>query len=272
MSLLARIKNRQNLQPVIALDDNNEFDNIINAIAGVSIDKSIRVRSNDNSFAVARFDQLGTNRIAEFFKNGSERSWFDTNGNLVIQHGDVPSIFLDNSDTARSALLEATDGGLLDLESDTGNVFSIDLNTRILTFNQQPVLPSRKVWWSVNWFIADPSTFPLGSFNLAQKVSVPAGSNNFRAQFGRGIFNTGTASGSFSVEIRKHPFNNQTGQTTLGTITFNPGTVGVGQGSVAAIDHTFAADDYIYIVLTARSSPAQRDVSIALTGYQEPTV
>jgi hypothetical protein len=271
MSTLALLGNYNNGTNADGAEVTSEWLQLINALNATATDKNLITRFSGTD-PVYVLDQLSTGRIIELRKSGTARVYIDTNGNLALAHPDVPSITLDNTDTARLATFNATDAGLLDLISDTGTVFSVDLNTRIVTFNQQPVLPQNKTWWSMNWFIADPSTFPLGSFNLAQKVSIPAGSSNFRAQFGRGIFNTGTASGSFSVEIRKHPFNNQTGQTTLGTITFNPGTVGVGQGSVAAIDHTFAADDYIYIVLTARSSPAQRDVSIALTGYQEPTV
>jgi hypothetical protein len=179
-------------------------------------------------------------------------------------------------------------GQLVIGEEGLSNAIVIDPVTGVVTFEEVPFGPAanptfpnqlarkeyvdtKKIWWSMNWFIADPSTFPLNTFSQVQKVCIPAGSTSFRAQFGRGIFSIGIASGSFTVEIRKHPFGNQAAQTTIGTIAFNPGTGGVGQGSVLAIDHTFTPDDWVYIILTAASSPAQRDVTISLQGFQFPT-
>lgn len=83
MSLLVLLKNRAAGQPVIADDDDNEFLNIINCLAGVSSDKSIRVNSNDNGFAVARFNQIGNNDILELYGDGSEVVRFEKTGKMV---------------------------------------------------------------------------------------------------------------------------------------------------------------------------------------------
>jgi hypothetical protein len=85
MSLLVLLKNRVTGQPVIADDDDNEFLNIIDCLSGTSINKSIRVRNNDNAFAVARFDQLGANKIVEFFADGVEIASMEKTGKLVSQ-------------------------------------------------------------------------------------------------------------------------------------------------------------------------------------------
>lgn len=85
MSLLVLLKNRVTGQPVVADDDDNEFLNIINCLAGTSVNKSIRVRSNDDAFAVARFDQLGTNDIVEFFADGVEVARMEKTGKLVSE-------------------------------------------------------------------------------------------------------------------------------------------------------------------------------------------
>src|SRR5262245_24310726 len=99
MSLLVKLKNRASGQPVIADDDDNEFDNIINCLAGVSLNKSIRVRSNDDNFAVARFDQLGTNDILELYQSGAEVARFEVNGKFrsLVPNGTAPMQFDSNT-------------------------------------------------------------------------------------------------------------------------------------------------------------------------------
>lgn len=92
MSLLVLLKNRATGQPVVADDDDNEWLNIIDCLAGTSVNKSIRVRSNDNSFAVARFDQLGANDIIELFVNGVEIVRVEQTGKIksLVATGTAP--------------------------------------------------------------------------------------------------------------------------------------------------------------------------------------
>lgn len=171
-----------------------------------------------------------------------------------------------------------------------GDFFTCSFTNEVTTFNQIPILPasdpttdnqavrtayvnSRKIWWSMNWFIADPSTFPVNSFDLAQKVNIPftaGAAQTFTATEIRVIYNTGSASGSFTISVRKHPFSDQSTQTTLGTLTVNPGSVGVGAANNIG-DHLFAANDYVYVILDSISSPLQRNVTISLIGFQNPT-
>lgn len=197
-----------------------------------------------------------------------------------------PALWVNNTTFGTQFILYVDNTGLLHLNVDgSTDILNANLTTKIATFTQIPVGPASdpatanqltrksyvddKSFWSANWFIADPSTFPLNSFNSCQKVLIPKG--NIRALTLHGIFNTGSASGSFSVELRKHPFSDQATQTTLGTITFNSGTLGVGV-DVDIADHEFTEKDWLYLVLTARSSPAQRDISISVIGDKLGTV
>ena len=84
MSLLVKLKDRQNGQPVIADDDDNEFLNIIDVLAGQNVGKSIRIVNSDAAFACARFDQLGANHIVEFFANGGSVGRVEKDGDLVV--------------------------------------------------------------------------------------------------------------------------------------------------------------------------------------------
>lgn len=203
-------------------------------------------------------------------------------GNLTINNSN-PTITFD--DTAGTDSKIHHDASILRLGSTSVDHISLDVGTGVTTFAQIPVGPASdpttdnqlprkkytddKSYWAANWFIADPATFPLASFDLAQKALIPKG--NWKALTLHAIFNTGSASGSFSVELRKHPFGDQTTETTLGTITFNSGTLGVGQ-DVDISDHEFTEKDWLYIKLSARSSPLQKNVSISVVGDKLGTI
>lgn len=114
MSLLVLLKNRAAGQPVIADDDDNEFLNIINCLAGVSSDKSIRINSNDNTFAVARFNQTGNNDILELFADNGEVVRFEKTGKLVTTHTGVNTGFnADQVDSIEGANIAKLDTNLV---------------------------------------------------------------------------------------------------------------------------------------------------------------
>jgi hypothetical protein len=266
MSLAIRLKNRSTGQPVVADDDDAEFDNIYNLLGGVSLDKSIRVRSNDAAFATARFDQLAAANILELYRNGASKVRFNMDGNLVFEHGDDPSILLTNTDASVNLLIRVLDTGILSFGNfGVGDIFTADLATRVLTFLQQPIFPNNKTVWSANWVIPDMASRSIdGNFDLLQGVLIPNG--NVTLTHIEMKATSGTASGSFSVEVRKAPFGSLS-QTTLGTLTLNPGTIGVGV-EVDVADHTFTALDHLYIVVTAKSSPLHKAVWVSARGYQ----
>lgn len=249
MAILTLQRIRANGETINASDDNNEWLNIINALSSVAQDKNIIIRLSDGVDPPLRLNQISSGPILQGQANGVNKFIIDIDGDLTANGivGDA-GIYTFNSIPIAPAA-----------DPTTANQLA-----------RKAYVDNRKIWWSMNWFIADPSTFPLNSFNLAQKVGIPD-SNNFVATEIRAIFNTGTASGSLSVELRKHPFSNQLAQTVLGTATFNSGAVGVGAVFDINPDVSLTDGDWIYPVLTATSSPLQRDVSINLIGYQTPT-
>src|SRR5688572_19063857 len=83
MALPARIVTFNPLALIKSSEFNSEFNNLVDLLAGSSTGFSIRVRSNDNAFAVARFDQLGNNHILELFSNGAETFRFEKDGDFV---------------------------------------------------------------------------------------------------------------------------------------------------------------------------------------------
>jgi hypothetical protein len=201
----------------------------------------------------------------------------------------LPELLLNHSGSL--ARITADANNLYINRTNGQDAITVELATKVTTFGAIPLLPaadpttsnqaarkayvdSRKTWWSINWPIADPSTFPLNSLSQVQQVGMPFTSGQaqtFTATEIWLLFGSGSASGSFTVEIRKHAFNS-TSETTLGSVTANPGTLGIRSDFDATINSpVFAVADYVYPVLTARSSPMQRDVTITLIGYQNPT-
>lgn len=251
MALLARIlASFQAAAPVPSLTplDNelNQLTGANGALNGGSTSNRILTKYSHATEPVLELDQLGAGLIQQWKQSGAEKGRIENDGDLVVNgitgaggvytFGNIPVLPALDPTTANQAARKA-------------------------------YIDGRHTRWSANWFIQDPSTFPLNSFNLAQKAFVPGA--NFRVvQIGY-IYNTGSASGSFSVELRRHLFADQTAQTVLGTITVNPGAVGVGAITDIA-DVTFVSGDFVYPVLTARSSPLQRDVTIFAWGFQTP--
>jgi len=203
---------------------------------------------------------------------------------LTISKG-APQLALTHTGVAKTFIAVVNGLGQLVIgESGVSNAITIDPTTGVVIFEEIPFGPAanptfpnqfarkeyidtRRTRWAANFAIADPSTFPLNSFSQGQKAFIPG--STFKALEIGLIFSDGSASGSFTIEIRKHPFNNQSSQTVIGTITVNPGALGVGM-VVNPADHTFGAGDFLYPILTARSSPAQKDVSIFVWGEQAP--
>lgn len=93
MSLLARVTDFLPGTEIQSQPFDDEFNQLVNLLSGVSQNKSIRILSNDNSFAVARFDQRGTNDILELFADGAEVVRFEKSGKLVTTHPDVNTGF-----------------------------------------------------------------------------------------------------------------------------------------------------------------------------------
>lgn len=247
MSLPARITDLQPLATILSGELDNEFNNLVNILNGTDQTKNIRVRSNDNSFAVARFDQLGSSaNIVEFYSGGVEVGRVEKDGDLVVLGlTGAAGIYTFTSIPLGPNADPTTDNQL-------GRKLYID---------------TRRNRWSANFFIADVTARGIdGNFEEIQGVWIP-GANFVATHIGIKA-SAGTASGSFSIEIRKQPHASQS-QTTLGTLTLNPGAIGTGV-EVDISDHAFAALDWVYPVVTALSSSLHKSVWIGVRGFQTP--
>lgn len=84
MSLLARTTDFQPGKIIQSQPFDDEFDQLVDLLAGNSQNKSIRVISNDDDFAVARFDQRGANHIIEGYANGGEVFRLEKDGDIIL--------------------------------------------------------------------------------------------------------------------------------------------------------------------------------------------
>lgn len=255
MALIARITDFIPGQPILSGEVDAELNNIDDALRGTATDKNFLFRFSDAGIPVLDLDQLSTGLIQRWKKGGVAVAALDSNG--LFQAVRLQSTVA--SGTAPLLISSPTVCANLNADMVDGQHYT----------DIQNYVNGRKVWWSMNWFIPDPSTFPLNSLNLAQKVNIPE-VNTFTAVRMFVIYNTGTASGQFKMTMLTHPFSNQAAQSTLGSVDVNPGSVGVG-AATDIVDHTFNSNDWVYPVIETRSSPLQRDVSISLVGYQTPT-
>ena len=185
-----------NGQIVDADDLNDEFNQLVNILNGTSNDKDAIIKLSDAAKAVLTLNQQNgtTGPILEGQQNAAAKFRFKNNGGLWI-----PS--LTKSD--------GTDGITL---NDTTNVWTF-VNRPLLP-NSDPTLANeatrksyvdgKQTRWSANFTIQDPSTFPLNSFNLIQMARIPGA--NFTARWIEAVWLTGSASGSFTVALRKRGF------------------------------------------------------------------
>lgn len=270
MSLLVKLKDRQTGQPVIADDDDNEFLNIINLLAGQDVGKSIRIVNSDPAFAAARFDQnAASGNILELFRQGSSRAFFNNLGDLVINH-DNAAFALVNPTAARLFQIDVNNSGIMNAITEAGTILTIDLATRILTFNVQPVLPKKLITFSIPFRVDDPSIFPLNDEGAAILVRVPAITGAFLNKIT--IIRPTSGGGSHTAG----------GSVTFAARIFNSGTLGSGvsfddTNNAASTPYTedfadvaISEGNFITFLITARSGTiSERNVSINIEGYRE---
>lgn len=237
------------IAPVPSLDPlDAEFNQYVGATGifnGGTTGTKLLVKSSDGSDPPIEIDQIGAGPLAEWKQNGALKTSIANSGQIVsaVTTGTAP-LSVASTTVVTNLNADTVDG------IQGSNIAQLD---------------THRTRWTANFFIQDPSTFPLDSFNLCQQVRVPGA--NFTARWFSAVWATGSASGSFTLEFRKRSFDSGSESGALGTITFNSGTalddVEVDMGDVALSDN-----DSIYIKLTARSSPLQRDVSISIKGWQ----
>lgn len=267
MSLPARITDFQPLTTIQSGVVDSEFDSLINLLNGTDQTRSIRVRSNDGSFAVARFDQLAASaNIAEFFRGGVSVARFDNSGNLLIEKDSPFIVMQDNTGQVGTNFAMNYNGGVTVIGRQGQSDLSLDNATGIFTFGQQPVLPSKFIRWAVTWVYTDLSTRGTdANFDLIPGVWIPGDGwvcTHFSVQA-----NSGTASGSVTFELRKKAFNTLSQVTLSPSITLNPGSVGGGTESAITLNGALSVKEHLYPVITANSS-ALKGVWVSARGYR----
>jgi hypothetical protein len=244
MSLPARITDFQPLATILSGEVDSEFNNLVNILNGTDQTKNIRVRSNDNSFAVARFDQLGsTANIVEFYSGGVEVGRVEKDGDLVCL-----------------GLTGAV--GVYTFSS-----IPVGPNANPTTDNQlarKLYVDTRSVSFTVAFIVPDPSSPSLNSREFGSFV-VPAG-GTYTFTRGRVMFRQGshTSGGSVTFKIDlafvgdKATLTLDNTNNTIATLyTDNFGDFTAGEGSI------FNA------YISARSGTiTERDVAVVLEGFR----
>lgn len=157
MSLPARITDLQPLATIFSGELDSEYNNLVNILNGTDQTKSIRVRNNDNAFAVARFDQLGASaNILELYSGGVEVGRVEKDGDLVClgltgangiyTFGSIPVFPASDPTTANQGVRKAyVDAGIFgwsasfqEFDPSTGTVSTED--------RQMALIPAGTTW------------------------------------------------------------------------------------------------------------------------------
>jgi len=238
------------IKPVPNLNGlDGEFNQLVGAtglLNGNSTGTRILTKYSNATEPVLEVDQLGAGLILQGKQNGAEKFRVENDGDIV-----------GNGITGAAGVY-------------TFGSIPVGPASDPTTANQlarKAYVDARKTYFAISWFIDDPSTYPVQSFVRAQKVRMPGNAGDFVTTAGVLSYATGSASGSFTVQIQVHDPNNQGSPTIIGTITVNSGTVG-GEATFTMSNQDIAGK-YVYIILDARSSPLQKDVSITLHGEQK---
>ena len=264
------------------------FDIPYNLLNGTSTDQDTILRLNHATLPTLRLDQIGSGPILVGRQNLTETfkvfvdgkvyhgTILDVNGNELIifttTASAVNEITVANAATAGRPKISATGGDTnIDLELAGKGTGLIRLPAADPTngdhATRKSYVDARQTRWTASFFIADVAARGVDSnFDQIQGAWIPG--SNFTATHIGAKFGSGSASGSFTLTARKQPFGSQT-QTDLGTITFNTGTLGVGIETDIS-DHNFTANDFVYFVITAASSPLQKSVWCSVRGFQTP--
>lgn len=278
MSLLSRIFDFQPNTVIRSGDIDSEFNQIIDLLSGVGTGKSIRIRNNDSSFAAARFDQLGSANVVEFFLGGVQVGKWDNFGNVQI-----------TKTNPRLQFVEGLKIFGLDVFNDDFRFTNDRLGTTwlrnnqltdVCTFLNIPELPAsnpttdnqavRKKYvddkTTASWFYA---TAPPAVESVESVPRLIASESVLKIDKIRVVFGNGshTASGALTWTFKRR---NSAGvlQTDLGTITLDDTNNTKDQVYTSDIgDVTLNDGDQVYPLLTTRSGTiTETNITVSLVG------
>jgi len=153
MSLLARVTDFAPGTEIQSQPFDDEFNQLVNLLAGVSQNKSIRVISNDSSFAAARFDQRGTNDIIEGFADGAEVFRVEKDGDIV-----------GNGLTGSGGIYTFGSIPVLPASSPVGANDAV----------RKQYVDDKAIFLNHTWFILDPTSMSAGDDGILPIWRVPA--------------------------------------------------------------------------------------------------
>lgn len=248
MSLPARVTDLQPFATILSGELDSEFNNLVNLLNGTDQTRSIRVRSNDNAFAVARFDQLGASaNILELFSSGVEVGRIEKDGDLVcLGLTGVNGVYTFSSIPVGPNADPATDNQLA----------------------RKKYTDDRLVPFSINWLVEDPSTYPLTSDDSGLViVRVPPVVGGFLSKITI-IRTAGTHTSGGSVTFKARIFN---GSTLGNGVSFDNTNSAINTPySEDFSDVSISEGNYIFFHITARSGTvSERNVHVTVEGYRK---
>lgn len=245
MSLLARATDFQPGGVILSQPFDDEFNQLVNALSGISQNKSIKVISNDDAFAVARFDQRGTNHIIEGYADGAEVFRLEKDGDIV-------SLGLVGA------------AGIYTFGS-----IPLFPNANPTTDNQgarKKYVDDKKISFSIGFSISDPATANLNARDFGSFI-VPAG-GAYTFTKGKVMFREGThtAGGSLTFKI------DQSGVGDKSTLILDNTNNTAGQVYPDNFGDFTAAEDQIFsCYISARSGAiTEKNVMVVLEGFRTP--
>lgn len=271
---------------ILSNDHNQELNRIVNLLNGTTTNLKTALKTSDAGDPPLELDQLSTGPILKGFQGGIEKFRFRNDGSLrtpgifdsndneellfVVTGSAVNEITIANAATGGRPKIAASGGDAnIDLElagKGTGlirlpstNPSNADHATR------KGYVDGKTTLWAATFTIPDIAARGVdANFDNIPAIAIP-GSGWVCTEL-RMKFLGGSASGSFQIDFRKQPAGSAS-ETSLGTITFNPGTINVETVNNIS-DHAFTANDYIYAVINSTSSPLQKAVWCSFVGFK----
>ena len=224
----------------------NEFNQYVGAsgiLNGGTTATKLLIKTSDATDAPITTDQIGAGLLASFKQNG------------------VAKVNINND----GGISSGAAGGVAPISS-SSTTLCTNINADLLDGKHAAQWTTL---WAATFYIPDIAARGVdGNFDNIQGALIPGA--NYTLTHVELIAESGTNTGTFTIDFRKHPFGDKTTQTTLGSIAYNPATPhNLGQGIENDLaDHTFTAKDYIYPVISAASSPLQKSVYCTFRGFQ----
>lgn len=282
---------------ILSNDHNQEFNRIVQLLNGTTTNLKTSLKTSDAGDPPLELDQLSTGPILKGFQGGIEKFRFRNDGSLRIpgiydSNDNEELLFVATASAVNEFTMTNAATGNRPKLSLTGNDANIGLDIspkgsgQLFITGSSPVrLPSvtpsnnddaarkqyvddRIVPFSINYFIDDPSTFPLNSDDSGLVLTrVPQITGGFVSKIVI-IRTAGSHTPGGSVTFKARIFNN----SSLGSgVQFNDTNNAANTVySEDFADVAISEGNYLLVHITARSGTvSERHVHICLEGYRK---